>query len=65
VISVGQRKDGEIVPDSYRRNSNHRLFSSRGFFQLEDELAERLFAELKRIPEPEGDFIAGGWEFIN
>jgi hypothetical protein len=58
-------KGGEIVPDSYRRNSNHRLLSSRGFFQLEDELAECLLAELERIPEPEGDFIAGGWEFIN
>jgi hypothetical protein len=45
-------KDGEIVPDSYQRNSDHRLFSSRGFFQLEDELAECLLAELARVPNP-------------
>jgi hypothetical protein len=59
-------KDGRIVPDSYRRNSGHRLLSSRGFFELEDELAECLQAELERIPEPDDeDFIAGGWQFIN
>jgi hypothetical protein len=59
--------DGEIVPDSYRRNTDHRLLSSdgRGFFQLEDKLAECLIAELNRIPEPEGDYIAGGWELIH
>ena len=58
-------KEGRIVPNSYRRNFDHRLFSSRGFFQLEDELVEYLQAELERIPEPEGDYIAGGWHLIN
>jgi hypothetical protein len=67
VLGEFQVEDGEIVPDSYRRNPDHRLFSSegRGFFQLEDELAKCLIAELERIPEPEGDYIAGGWEMIH
>jgi hypothetical protein len=60
-------KDGEIVPGSYRPNPGHRLFSSqgRGFFQLEDEFAQYLIAELDSIPEPEGDYVAGGWDLIH
>jgi hypothetical protein len=59
-------KDGMIVPESYRRNPDHRLYSSKGFFELEDELAECLLAELARLPEPEeGDYLAGGWQFIH
>jgi hypothetical protein len=37
---------GEVVPDSYRANPNHRLLSQHGFFQLDPVLQARLLDEL-------------------
>ena len=55
-------KAGEIVPGSYRANPQHRLLSSKGFFQLEEELAE-----LESVPDPgDGPEEEGSrWDFIN
>jgi hypothetical protein len=42
-------KDGRIVPGSYRPNSKHFLFSSKGFFQLGAHLEDCLLEVLAAI----------------
>jgi len=39
-------RDGVIVPESYRRNDDHLLFSDDGLFQLDDELDGKLMDRL-------------------
>jgi hypothetical protein len=59
-------KKGEIVPGSYRPNPQHRILSKKGFFKLEDELADCLLVALDAIPDPDdGPQGGGSWEFIN
>jgi hypothetical protein len=46
LIGAVEVKDGKVVPDSYRRNPAHRLLSTKGLFQLEYALQERLKKEI-------------------
>jgi len=48
-------KNGEIVPGSYRPNTNHYLLSADGFFRLGAELEQCLMQALAAIPDPDGD----------
>jgi hypothetical protein len=59
-------EDGFIVKNSYRRNPAHRVLSSigQGFMQLEEELTGLLVSECNDLPQPEGDFIAGEFGYI-
>jgi hypothetical protein len=59
-------EDGFIVDGSYRRNPTHRVLSSigQGFMQLEEELTGLLVSECNDLPQPEGDFIAGEFGYI-
>jgi hypothetical protein len=49
IIGAFQVKDGQLVPASYQRNSNHTILSERGFVRLDGELMERLLAALSRL----------------
>ena len=46
-------KNGKILPNSYRANSNHYLYSEDGFFQLGEELEDFLLQALAAIPGPD------------
>lgn len=46
IIGGFEVKDGEVMPESYRRNSNHVILSPDGFFRLDSTLHQRLLEEL-------------------
>jgi len=49
VIGAVKVEGGEPVPDSYRANPNHQLLTSRGFFNLGEELHACLMAEVEAL----------------
>ena len=46
IVGRFEVKDGEVVPESYRRNSSHVILSPDGFFRLDSTLHQRLLEEL-------------------
>jgi hypothetical protein len=42
IIGGFEVRDGRVVPDSYKRNRNHRLLSPNGLFRLDSRLHARL-----------------------
>jgi hypothetical protein len=46
IVGAFQVTDGNIVPDSYQANPNHRILSANGFFQLDPVLQTQLLDEL-------------------
>jgi hypothetical protein len=48
IIGAFEVKEGVIVPQSYWRNADHRLFSSNGLFKLEPTLHQRLMERLMK-----------------
>jgi len=53
IIGVFNVHDGRITHGSYRRNPDHRIFSVRGFFQLEETRQQHLLDELAILTERE------------
>jgi hypothetical protein len=49
VIGAFKIESGLIVPDSYRRNNQHRLVSKRGPFCLDDWLKSKLLEETRLL----------------
>ena len=49
IVGGFQVKDGEVVPESYAPNPNHRILSADGFFRLGSELQPCLLEELERL----------------
>lgn len=47
VIGAFEVKNGKVVDGTYVANKNHRILSTRGFFDLGAELYELLLAELR------------------
>ena len=48
IIGAVEVRDGEIVPESYQANANHRILSSDGLFKLEPSLHEQLMLRVTR-----------------
>jgi hypothetical protein len=46
ILGAFEVKDGELLPESYRRNPNHLILSPDGFFNLGAELQRCLLDEL-------------------
>lgn len=44
---------GDMVPDSYQRNRNHRLFTWNGLFVLPNDIEYRMMSEIYRTVEQE------------
>ena len=51
IVGGFEVKGGQVVPGSYRPNSEHMILSSRGFFQL-GELQPYLLGEIAALAEP-------------
>lgn len=49
VIGSFEVRDGEVVPDSYRPNGNHKLFTEDGLFGLDPALHERLMERINEL----------------
>jgi hypothetical protein len=49
VIGAFEIQDGRMMPDTYTRIDEHRIFSERGFFMLSDELARHLVESLAAL----------------
>jgi len=58
-------KGVDTVEGSYRPNRDYRLLSERGFFQLDDEMAETLMVHLDSLPDPDDPTPSWDWHFIN
>jgi hypothetical protein len=58
VIGAFEVRDGEIVPESYRANANHRIFSSEGLFRLEPTLHEQLMVRVTQASTTSQDGTA-------
>lgn len=55
IVGGFEVKEGEIVPDSYWQNDEHRPFTEHGLMQLPDSLREAFVAELRRRRADEGN----------
>jgi hypothetical protein len=49
IIGLFQVKDGIVDPTSYNPNENHKLLTTKGFFQLESSLLECLLNEIANL----------------
>lgn len=49
IIGVFKVQDGQVVPGSYTPSPNHQILSSRGFFQLNEDLQSCLLEELSAL----------------
>jgi hypothetical protein len=49
IVGAFAVKEGKLVPNSYQRSPNHRIFTARGFFQLGAELQPLLLEELNKL----------------
>ncbi len=47
IIGAFQIHDGKVGPDSYQQFEAHRLYTERGFFQLDDDLAQLVLKDLQ------------------
>jgi len=48
IVGAFEVNDGKVVPQSYKKSPNHRIFSARGFVQLGPELQKCLLDELNK-----------------
>src|SRR5215831_9929880 len=58
-------RDGEIVPGSYRRNTDFALVNENGVFQLTDEIAETVMVAVENLPDPDDPTPSWGLKRIN
>lgn len=49
IVGVFKVQNGQVAPSSYTPSPNHQILSSRGFFQLDQELQECLLDELSTL----------------
>ena len=49
IVGVFKVQKGQVVPGSYTPSPNHQILSSRGFFQLDQELQQCLLDELSTL----------------
>jgi hypothetical protein len=49
VIGSFEVRDGEVAPDSYRPNGNHKLLTEDGLFVLEPALHEKLMERINEL----------------
>jgi TIR domain-containing protein len=54
IIGAVELSDGEMVPGSYQRNYQHRLFTWSGFFVLPDDLEHAMESEIYRTGSLKG-----------
>lgn len=58
-------KSGNIVPGTYRRNPEYRVFNENGFFQLTENIAQCLMVALDNLPDPDDPTPSWDWMSIN
>jgi hypothetical protein len=54
IIGAVELSDGEMVPSTYQRNYQHRLFTWSGFFVLPDDLEHAMESEIYRAASLKG-----------
>ncbi|WP_205328418.1 toll/interleukin-1 receptor domain-containing protein [Glycomyces sp. YM15] len=55
IIGAVELSNGEMVPGSYQRNYQHRLFTWSGFFVLPDDLEHAMVSEIFRTGSQKGE----------